>query len=750
MNPAERQRKHRSTTTASILFAMAIIVVFLCYFMIDRSKNVIVAETQRYLAEMSQQISHKVNQGVENNMNILENLTSNMTLSQEDVFLGKFQDISLEESNFRWIGYLDEAGILYTQNQEPIDIASFATAKQVLQGDSAVSENMDTLFGEEGILYGAPYFYLGEQKGAIVGWVPIEKMQLLKDTDTFEGNGFSYIISENGNFIQHSENVSAVFKDKDVYESIEHVGKLNKNFSLDAMKEDIHQRKSGSLQYTVYEAPNGRNEERTLYYIPLQYGNWYLLSIAPSTIYANNISQFTRLSVTVNVTIFFMFLILVLYIIYRNNKFNKEMEDVAYVDPVTGGFTATRFDIELQKKLDHREGFSFISLDIRKFKLINDSFGSHDGNKVLQYTYECLKYQLHPSEYIARISADTYNMILTSVDAKEIKGRLETMAEQLNMFNGNSEELYYFPLDCGIYIVHEQDVDLDIISLRDRANTARKKNKMREERHLCSTVFYDDKQLKLMLKEKEMENRMEQALVNHEFQVYLQPKVSLQTNEVVGAEALIRWKSDGRLIPPMEFIPLFERNGFIVKLDHYVFEEVCKLQRNWLDEGKKAICISVNVSRNHLSNLNFFETYSDLQKRYAIPPELLEIELTETMVFENLDLLKTAITQIQQLGFQCSMDDFGSGYSSLNVLKEVPMKVLKIDRDFFSKAGDERGDDVVETVIELAKKLGMSIVAEGVETAEQVDFLRKCGCDTVQGYVFYKPMPVEEFNQFIK
>ena len=399
---------------------------------------------------------------------------------------------------------------------------------------------------------------------------------------------------------------------------------------------------------------------------------------------------------------------------FTNTKFNKEIYRVAYVDPVTNGFTAPRFEKELQGILDNFQPFAFVSVDIRKFKLINDSFGSRDGDRVLQYVHDCLQSYLKEGEFLARISSDTYNLVLFTTDMAEFRERLEAMTDKVNSYNQSKEQTYYLPLDCGIYIV--TDSSIDIVNIRDRANTARKNNKDMISRHMCSCVFYDDYDRVQMLKEKKMENSMQQALENGEFIVYLQPKINLEKSEIVGAEALVRWNSQDGLISP------------------------------WENRGIAPIPISVNLSRNHLLDPQFLKKYEAIQKTYGIASHLLEFELTETVVFENLELLKNVIAQIHAAGFQCSMDDFGSGYSSLNVLKEIPVDILKLDGAFFDKEGDPRGNDVVETAIELARKLGMKTVAEGVETFTQVEFLRKADCDMVQGYVFSKPLSIENFE----
>lgn len=211
----------------------------------------------------------------------------------------------------------------------------------------------------------------------------------------------------------------------------------------------------------------------------------------------------------------------------------------------------------------------------------------------------------------------------------------------------------------------------------------------------------------------------------------------------------MRWRAPEGLIPPNDFIPLFEQNGFIVDLDLHVFEKVCAMLRKWLDNGVTPVPVSVNMSRAHLADPQFLERYENIRRAYDVPPELLEIELTESLVFENPHLLVQFIERIRAHGYHCSIDDFGSGYSSLNLLKDMNVNVLKLDRVFFAsqEADNARERTVIVSVIDLAKKLSMGTVAEGVETPRQVEFLQQADCDMVQGYVFSRPVPLAEFEQ---
>ncbi|MDX5700297.1 EAL domain-containing protein, partial [Clostridioides difficile] len=282
--------------------------------------------------------------------------------------------------------------------------------------------------------------------------------------------------------------------------------------------------------------------------------------------------------------------------------------------------------------------------------------------------------------------------------------------------------------------------------IMDRANTARKTIK---GGHKNSFAFYDKEMHKKILKEKEIENSMVDALNNGEFIVYFQPKYSLSDYQIIGAEALVRWDNPQKgLIPPIEFIPVFERNGFIVNIDFYVFEEVCKKIREWMDEGQKVVPISVNLSRMHFVNSNFIEEFKLIVDKYKIPTRLIELELTETAVLDNIEGLLDTMNNLKEKGFVISMDDFGTGYSSLNLLKELPVDILKLDRAFFTEKDESNNEKIViSNVIKMAKELKMKVISEGVETISQVEFLKQIGCDMVQGYLFSKPMPVKEFEK---
>lgn len=238
----------------------------------------------------------------------------------------------------------------------------------------------------------------------------------------------------------------------------------------------------------------------------------------------------------------------------------------------------------------------------------------------------------------------------------------------------------------------------------------------------------------------------------NEFVIYLQPKFDTQTEKIVGAEALIRKQIQNKLIMPDQFIPFYEKTGIITKLDMFVLEEICKLQKKWKEEKLPLLPISINESRHHLKNKNHIEELQEIVTKYEARTDLIELEMTENTVIEDMLLAKNAAESVKKLGFIVSMDDFGTGYSSFNILKDIEIDILKMDKTFFKDLEkNERARIIIETIVKMCKRLQIKTVAEGIETKGQMDFLKQVGCDVVQGFYFSKPLTIQEFEEkFLK
>lgn len=294
----------------------------------------------------------------------------------------------------------------------------------------------------------------------------------------------------------------------------------------------------------------------------------------------------------------------------------------------------------------------------------------------------------------------------------------------------------------GVCLVEQGDSDLSV--LVDHANMARKSLK---DYHKSVYSFYNKEAEQKLIKERELTARMKGAVEKEEFVVYYQPKFSLKARKIIGMEALVRWKTGvNSLVPPDEFIPLFEKNGFITELDRYVFERVCRLQRRWMDEGRTVLPVSVNVSRIHIKEADFLTKLTDICGKYEIPAKNLELEITESAFLHNQEIVMAVARQIKDAGFLLSMDDFGTGYSSLSLLKDLPVDIIKLDKEFFQKKLNKRERIIIANVIRMAKQLDIQVISEGIETKENEQFLKEIGCDLAQGYLYGRPQPIEELE----
>lgn len=429
---------------------------------------------------------------------------------------------------------------------------------------------------------------------------------------------------------------------------------------------------------------------------------------------------------------------------------NKQLSDLTHRDPLTGIYQYESFKEKAQLLLDNagNKKYAVVYTDFTDFKYINDVFGYAYGDSILSRYREILRTGLQEDEICGRVTADNFVLLLHYSDKEEVASRQRRADKQITEYMHSSPSSQSIATNCGICCLEDVVEDLKIEGYLDRANFARKTVKNGSNHNY---VFYNESIRRHLREEKNVEGQMHDALKNHEFLVYYQPKVELKTGRIGCSEALVRWQtSDGTIIPPDRFIPVFERNFMIHRLDQYVFEEVCRWLRHMLDEEKTALPVSVNVSRLQFYDPDFVKRYVEIRDKYHIPPQLLEIEFTESIVFDNTGFLLAIVKSLKANGFSCSIDDFGKGYSSLSLLKELPVDVLKIDSYFFLESNDHSRDlDLVRSIIELVHKFNIRTVAEGIEVPEQVEYLKKFECDYVQGYVFYRPMPQAKYEALL-
>lgn len=435
---------------------------------------------------------------------------------------------------------------------------------------------------------------------------------------------------------------------------------------------------------------------------------------------------------------------------YRKYKEEKKSKEKAYIDSVAhiGSMAKFRIDVEPILNSVRKLDYYMIAVDIDKFKLINDLYGYEDGDKVIAYIAGVLQKNAGANSFVARPNADYFVVLKRAKHLSEIEEYLNKVFKNVDYDIAQRNSEYRMILKAGIYKIREEDYVLS--SIMDKADLT--KNNI-VVGHESSYALYSEEMRQKKIEDKKIENDMESALENGEFQVYLQPQVDLKTKKIVSAEALVRWiHPEKGAIPPFKFVPLFEKNGFISKVDYFVWEESIKTLVRWQKEGKIMVPLSINLSRVDIQKKGLVESILLLFEKYGLSPQWIKAELTESVCLENDRLIQEKMNQLKDFGLKIAIDDFGSGYSSLNLLKTLPIDILKIDKSFleYDENMQETDEIVIRDVVELGKHLRMQIIVEGVETLEQSDFLENIGCDIAQGYYYGHTMTIGEFEELLK
>lgn len=423
---------------------------------------------------------------------------------------------------------------------------------------------------------------------------------------------------------------------------------------------------------------------------------------------------------------------------------------VKFTDQLTGLMNYDKFvanAVRLYIPGQTRYAIGFIG--INDFTEINDEFGYSAGDRVLKKLASRFAALMTDAELVARIKGDDFLVLMSyRDDIREIISRITAAFDDISGQMKKEYQNMHLDFICGLYPLRNDDYSFT--AAVDRASVARREA-LKQQPNPCRMFIYTKEYENRIRLEKEFENTMKEALANGEFKVFIQPKVTLPDGRIGGGEALVRWiKPDGTIIPPAKFIPLFERNGFVLDVDNHVYETLLAQMHIWMKEGKRVPQLSVNVSRVHLLDDRFPAYFSELVDQYDIPHELVEIEITESVFFDNVERMINMISKLRSMRFPISMDDFGTGYSTLNLMKSLPIDILKIDGGFFLKCPlDPKNKAIISAIINLGHSLNLKLVAEGIETKDQDDFISAEHCDYAQGYYHYRPMTMEAFGELI-
>ena len=440
-------------------------------------------------------------------------------------------------------------------------------------------------------------------------------------------------------------------------------------------------------------------------------------------------------------------LIKMLFVFNGRTKLQLANYRLSFYDPDMEVYNLKFFFKTLSEVIRHGEinEYAALYINLRHFSAVNLQLGRSLGNVVMRRYIGYINDMFTGNEHIARIGGDNFAILVKQSNLENV---LEALAGTAITYDDKTHDRILVSASAGVYIITDTIPVHSPTEIMDRISVAIAIAKRNNHNAQENFAFFDTAMMKENERVLRISSLFPSAIENEEFIVYYQPKVSVDECRLVGAEALCRWEHDGRLISPAEFIPVLERGIDICKLDFYMLDHVCRDIRRWLDEGRSVVKVSVNLSRRHLSDMDLLQHIVEIVDRNNVPHEYIEVELTETTTDVEFKDLKRVISGLQEVGIATSVDDFGIGYSSLTLIKDIPWNVLKVDRSFLPEHGenyDAKKEVMLRYVVGMAQGMGLECVAEGVETLEQIKLLMDCKCDIVQGFYFDRPMPVDEF-----
>lgn len=733
------KNNHISKGPLVIVITIVIIYSILAGIYVASVKTHVNNDTYSYLSEVTKQGVKIVRNQIEAEFQAMKSMArfieSRHILNEDEVI--NFLSYEVRENSFKRMGIVYASGDATMIDGHSLNLSDREYFKEALEGTTTISNTLEDRIGGDHInAYATPLYKDGSIYAVLLATHSTDVFKELLSVTSFGEEGYSYIIQSDGTSVVDSNHPNSVKNFNNVFDF------LDEDFNgcisdKEEFKENLREGRGGNISYTH------SGMKKYMSYEPIGIKDWYITTIVPVGVISEKSDYIIGSVFILAVVTILIFAILLFYILIINKKSKKILEKIAFTDTLTGYSNWNKFIIDCETLLKNTNNkYAMILLDVDKFKLINDLFGQERGNNTLKYISQVICNNIGQDETFSRVSNDTFGIFIKYKNEDEIVRRIKRIEENIT----NYYDHYRILLSFGVYVITDRNIDINIVS--DRANLAKRTVKNKTD---ITYAFYSDIIRDNILREKEIENAMEEALINNEFKVYLQPKYRLKDESLLGAEALVRWVvQEGNIIPPNEFIPIFEKNGFIKRLDMYVFERVCDFLRDLNLKGIEDVpTISINLSRVHLSDVHIAQILGKITKKYNVDAKNIEIELTESAVFNNEKQLISIMRELREVGFKISIDDFGSGYSSLNILKDLPADILKLDKAFLDRASDAKGEKIIENIINMSKDLDLYTVAEGVETLEQVNFLKKIGCDLAQGYYYARPMPMEEFIEYL-
>ncbi len=734
--------KWGGTIVRGVCMAAGVIVVLVALWIgMGRIYSELEGHIRNSMRDVANQNAIALSAEIRAKASLLRGMAAGLPEAREDIESQLYQVHDMKELyGFRRMGYIEPDGDAYTSDGVTTNLAHREYFQRAMQGNITVSESIYDTVGDVGTyinIMAAPVYTADGTSVRGVLFVLYETGQFrdLLTIESFGGLGTSGIALHDGTLLVGSEQ-HAFLEGQNLLDVIAACGAHNDD-AVAALRESFDADRECFVAYTA-------DEEKYIYCAPLILLDgeleWHLITLVPASVLDERMEPIQRIVAVLGAVSILAVLVFLLVLVYSYWKQRKQLEEISYIDSLTGGdsYTAFRAKMREQKQVGY-----IVSADLSGFKIINNTCGVKRGDELLRAMWGELSGMCRTDELAAHVSGDRFVLFLQGKNAAKVQQRVETCGERIRALSAELKISHVVP-KFGIYAIEEPGDPEDGYG---KAILAKKQLAGRVDS--CCAWYNEELRLD-SIADQWMEDNFDRAVAEEQFEVWFQPKYSPLTGLPVGAEALVRWRGDdGTLIPPGQFIPLFERDGLIARLDRYVFQKTCEAQRRWADAGMKTLPVSVNMSRASLFSHDVVETYRSVVEQTGIDIALIQLEITESVMMDN-QWVEEHIRCLRQAGFDILLDDFGSGYSSMALLSTNCFRTIKLDKSLIDCIGDASGEKLLTQISGLAHGLGLSITAEGVEEQEQVRFLTDIRCDDIQGFFFSRPIPAADYEAILK
>lgn len=723
---------------AGVVFLALIGIVVVVLMGADKNAEEMEKQLQQNLEDVAKQNAEILYARVGAQYKLLNSLAKELEGVTEDTIEEKLSEfeIFMDEFHLKRFAYCFPGGMTYSTDGGVEDLSYREFYQRGMEGKSSITGVLNDALRTEHTQVNVVTIPVYDADGAVCGVFGLaydtqsfnESLQI----ESFDGKGYSCIISEEGE-IMAQVGVEKFKLSENIFDDVLKADDRNEAF-VEAFRENLEQKQEGSGVLYL--------SEKSYYYcIPVNLMDgtvhWYILTIVPDEILHERMMPIQLNQYQTNLAVGILIGIGAMFMLFFARDNEEELLRYAYEDPVTQDANSVKFysQMKVRTKCD---GY-LVMMGITNFSNINIVAGEDATDVMIKDSWRILKSELQKEELAGHVRDDLFLLFLTNTQENDVIERMESVSKQIRKI-AKTMHVYGIGARYGIYKMDgEESIESAYSKVRiakDYADTKRDQN----------YAFYNEIDRIEAQHEKELEEGFAAAIENEEFEVWYQPKYRTLDCEVVGSEALVRWRrDDGKMIPPNEFIPLFERNGMIRKLDEYMFRAVCRQQKKWLEEGRTIYPVSINISRATLYGTEVEHIYAEILVECEIDPQYIQLEVTETAIQGNVNV-DEILNKFRNMGIKILMDDFGTGASSLATLSTQCFDTLKLDKSLIDHIGSKDGETLLYHIIKMGQQMGLHITAEGVEKETQFAFLQNLKCDDIQGYYFSKPLPGAEYE----